>query len=74
VNPLNDETVTSVDVRADPLIVNELGEVVVFIQTFPKAVNDVPDKVGEAATVVAYPVDVKDQAELPAALFARTLK
>ena len=73
-NPLNDDTVTSALVSAAPFMVNEFGEVVVLIQTFPKAVNKVPDKVGVAATKVAYPVEVDDQAELPAALFALTLK
>ncbi len=48
-----DETVTSADVRAAPLIVNEFGEVVVLIQTFPNAVNKVADNVGVAASNVA---------------------
>ena len=32
-----------------PVIVNEFGPAVVFIQTLPKAVSAVADRVGEAA-------------------------
>ena len=48
-NPAKAPTVTGVAVNAVPVMVNELGPATVLIQTLPKAVRAVADKVGDTA-------------------------
>lgn len=53
VNPDNEETETSAEVKADPFMVNELAALVTFKQILPNAVRAVVDKVGFTASKVA---------------------
>ena len=53
VNPDNEETETSAEVKADPLMVKELAALVTFKQILPNAARAVVDKVGFTASKVA---------------------